>query len=82
MSSIAPLVSQEVEKACAEKGVKMLDAPVSGGEPKAIDKYAVYNGGWRQSCFDEVYDVLMCMGSSVVLCETLEQATQPSLLIR
>ena len=37
MSSIAPLASQEISKACAEKGVRMIDAPVSGGEPKAID---------------------------------------------
>ncbi|NCC90945.1 MAG: 2-hydroxy-3-oxopropionate reductase, partial [Spirochaetia bacterium] len=46
MSSIAPLASQEVEKACAEKGVRMLDAPVSGGEPKAIDgSLAIMVGG-------------------------------------
>src|SRR5512138_3074310 len=37
MSSIAPLAAQEVAKALAAKGVEMLDAPVSGGEPKAID---------------------------------------------
>ena len=37
MSSIAPDVSREIEKVCAEKGVKMIDAPVSGGEPKAVD---------------------------------------------
>jgi 2-hydroxy-3-oxopropionate reductase len=37
MSSIAPLVAREIHDALAEKGVPMLDAPVSGGEPKAID---------------------------------------------
>lgn len=37
MSSIAPLASQEISARLAEKGVTMLDAPVSGGEPKAID---------------------------------------------
>ncbi len=35
MSSIAPLASQEVAAECAKKGVRMLEAPVSGGEPKA-----------------------------------------------
>ena len=35
MSSIAPLASKEVSEKAAEKGVVMLDAPVSGGEPKA-----------------------------------------------
>ena len=33
MSSIAPLVSQRIAAECAKKGVGMLDAPVSGGEP-------------------------------------------------
>ena len=37
MSSIAPLASKEICEACKKKGVRMLDAPVSGGEPKAID---------------------------------------------
>lgn len=68
MSSIAPLASQEVAKACAEKGVKMLDAPVSGGEPKAIDGTLSIMVGGEQSVFDEVKEVLSAMGSSVVLC--------------
>lgn len=68
LSSIAPLASQEVAKACAEKGVKMLDAPVSGGEPKAIDGTLSIMVGGEQSVFDEVKDVLLKMGASVVLC--------------
>ena len=68
MSSIAPLVSQEIEKKCAEKGVKMIDAPVSGGEPKAIDGTLSIMVGGDTAVFDEVYDILMSMGSSAVLC--------------
>src|SRR5436309_11422269 len=37
MSSISPLVSQKIGAACDAKGVGFLDAPVSGGEPKAIE---------------------------------------------
>ena len=37
MSSIAPLASREISEALKAKGIDMLDAPVSGGEPKAID---------------------------------------------
>ena len=37
MSSIAPAVTQDVTARLAEKQVEMLDVPVSGGEPKAID---------------------------------------------
>lgn len=68
MSSIAPLASQEIGKACAEKGVKMLDAPVSGGEPKAIDGTLSIMVGGEKAIFDEVYDILMAMGGSAVLC--------------
>ncbi|MDD3996875.1 MAG: 2-hydroxy-3-oxopropionate reductase [Sphaerochaetaceae bacterium] len=66
MSSIAPQVSKEVAAACAKKNVVMLDAPVSGGEPKAIDgTLAIMVGGDAQT-FEKVKPVLEKMGSSVV----------------
>ena len=68
MSSIAPLVSQEIYKACAEKGVRMIDAPVSGGEPKAIDGSLSIMVGGDEETFQEVYDILMAMGTSAVYC--------------
>lgn len=68
MSSIAPLASQEISKACTEKGVKMIDAPVSGGEPKAIDGSLSIMVGGPEEVFQEVYDILMVMGGSAVHC--------------
>ncbi|RRK35542.1 2-hydroxy-3-oxopropionate reductase [Schaedlerella arabinosiphila] len=68
MSSIAPIVSQEICKACLEKGVRMIDAPVSGGEPKAIDGTMAIMAGGDRAVFDEVYDTLMVLGGSVVYC--------------
>lgn len=68
MSSIAPLVSQEIYKACAEKGVRMIDAPVSGGEPKAVDGSLSIMVGGDEETFQEVYDILMAMGASAVYC--------------
>lgn len=67
MSSIAPAVSIEVGKALAEKGVKMLDAPVSGGEPKAIDGTIAIMVGGDEATFETVKDVLLVMGASAVL---------------
>lgn len=67
MSSIAPAVSQEVAAKLAEKDVEMLDAPVSGGEPKAIDGTLAIMVGGKQQVFDKVKDVLAVMGGSVVL---------------
>jgi 2-hydroxy-3-oxopropionate reductase len=66
MSSIAPAAAQEVAQALGERGVKMLDAPVSGGEPKAIDGTLSIMVGGNPQTFDHVRDVLAVMGSSVV----------------
>lgn len=67
MSSIAPLVSREVGARLAEKGVAFLDAPVSGGEPKAIDGSLSVMVGGNQEIFDKCYPVLKSMAGSVVL---------------
>ncbi|MBO6001282.1 MAG: NAD-binding protein, partial [Spirochaetales bacterium] len=68
MSSIAPAVSQKVCAACAEKGIKMLDAPVSGGEPKAIDGTLAIMVGGDKALFDEYQSLLLQMGASAVYC--------------
>ncbi len=66
MSSIAPLVAREIHDALAQKGVPMLDAPVSGGEPKAIDGTLSVMVGGDKAVFDGVKDVLGTMAASVV----------------
>jgi len=66
MSSIAPLVSREVASKLAEKGVDMLDAPVSGGQPKAIDGTMSVMVGGKQEIFDTCYPVMKAMAGSVV----------------
>ena len=68
MSSIAPLVSREVAAALADKKIRMLDAPVSGGEPKAIDATLSIMVGGNPADFDEYLPILKTMGASVVLC--------------
>ena len=67
MSSINPLVSQKIGKACAEKSVEFLDAPVSGGEPKAIDGTLAIMVGGSEAAFAKAEPLLKCMGSSVTL---------------
>ena len=66
MSSIAPLVSREIYEALKEKGVKMIDAPVSGGEPKAIYGTMSVMVGGDKEVFDACYDVMDAMAGSVV----------------
>jgi 2-hydroxy-3-oxopropionate reductase len=67
MSSISPTVSQKVAAACAEKGVEFLDAPVSGGEPKAVDGTLAIMVGGKPEVFEKALPVLQKMGSSVTL---------------
>src|SRR5664280_2312323 len=71
MSSITPIVSREISEALAQKGIRMLDAPVSGGEPKAIDGTLSIMVGGAQADFDEVLPIFKAMGSSAVLTGTV-----------
>ena len=66
MSSIAPSVSQRIAAECAEKGVDMLDAPVSGGEPGAVAGTLAIMVGGKQEQFDQSVDLLKVMGANVV----------------
>lgn len=67
MSSISPIVAQKVGKACNDKGIDFLDAPVSGGEPGAIAGTLAIMVGGKQAVFDKVKPILEKMGSSVTL---------------
>ena len=66
MSSIAPAAAQEISAAVKEKGIVMLDAPVSGGEPKAIEGTLAVMVGGDANAFETVKPILEKMGSSVV----------------
>jgi 2-hydroxy-3-oxopropionate reductase len=66
MSSIAPLVSREISGKLEEIGVDMLDAPVSGGEPKAIDGTMSVMVGGKKDIFDKCYPIMDAMAGSVV----------------
>jgi len=67
MSSIAPDVAIEVATALQKNGIRMIDAPVSGGEPKAIEgTLAIMVGGSRKD-FDEAMPLFDVLGSSALL---------------
>ena len=68
MSSINPVASKEIAAELAKKNIEMLDAPVSGGEPKAIDGTLSFMVGGKQEVFDQYKDLLGAMGASVVRC--------------
>lgn len=66
MSSIDPTESKSIGAELAKKGIEMLDCPVSGGEPKAIDGTLSVMCGGKKELFDKYYDTLMIMAGSVV----------------
>ncbi|MBM3851920.1 MAG: 2-hydroxy-3-oxopropionate reductase [Verrucomicrobia bacterium] len=66
MSSIAPLVSRELAAALGAKGIELLDAPVSGGQPKAIDGTLSVMVGGKPEVFDRCLPVFKAMAASVV----------------
>jgi 2-hydroxy-3-oxopropionate reductase len=67
MSSISPIVSQKIAAACGAMGVDFMDAPVSGGEPKAIEGTLAIMVGGSDAAFQRAEPLLKCMGSSVTL---------------
>jgi len=66
MSSIDPTESRAISAELAQKGIQMIDAPVSGGQPKAIDGTISIMVGGPRELFEKYYDVLLCMGGSAV----------------
>ncbi|MCR5089171.1 MAG: 2-hydroxy-3-oxopropionate reductase [Oscillospiraceae bacterium] len=68
MSSINPVDSRELAAEVGKYGIEMLDAPVSGGEPKAVDGTLSIMVGGKAEIFERFREMLGAMGSSVVRC--------------
>lgn len=66
MSSIDPTESKAIGAELEKFGIEMMDCPVSGGEPKAIDGTLSVMCGGKKELFDKYYDLLMVMAGSVV----------------
>ncbi len=66
MSSINPLVSQEIEKKLRTKGVEMLDAPVSGGETGATQGTLAIMVGGEEKVFKEAMEIFRAIGRNIV----------------
>ena len=71
MSSIDPVETRSIGAALAEKGIEMIDAPVSGGEPKAIDGTLSVMAGGKEELIERYRPLLSTMAASVVRCGDL-----------
>ncbi len=67
MSTVSPKTTQEVAAALKERGVEMLDAPVSGGDVGAINGTLSIMIGGAQAVFDECMPVFEAMGQNINL---------------
>lgn len=67
MSSVTPSEAQICEKKLLERNIHFVDAPVSGGEPKAIDGTLAIMAGGNQEDFDRVLPYFQAIGSSALL---------------
>ena len=68
MSSITPQTSVDLAKAAKDKGIRVLDAPVSGGEAGAIEAVLSIMVGGEQADFDAAKPLLDALGKTIVLC--------------
>ena len=67
MSSISPISAKKIYEKAKAKEIDFIDAPVSGGEPKAIDGTLSIMAGGDADVFEKVKDLLLIMGGSAIL---------------
>lgn len=68
MSTISPQASQQIAAALSQKGLVMLDAPVSGGQVGAVEaKLSIMVGGPKDA-FERARPMLACMGRTITHC--------------
>lgn len=68
MSTIAPTSAVRVANALAQKGVRCLDAPVSGGDVGAQQGTLSIMVGGDPATFEEMQPIFAVLGKSAVLC--------------
>jgi 2-hydroxy-3-oxopropionate reductase len=67
MSTISPIVTKKIGAALAPKGVKMVDAPVSGGEKGAMDAALSIMVGGDKDVFDALLPIFQTLGKTITL---------------
>lgn len=67
MSSIAPDASKTMEEKLKTRGIRMIDAPVSGGEPKAVEGTLAIMVGGEEADFEDAKPLFDVLGSSALL---------------
>lgn len=67
MTTSSPSLAQKIYQKAKEKGVKALDAPVSGGDIGAKNATLSIMVGGEEADFNEMFSIFSTMGKSVIL---------------
>jgi 3-hydroxyisobutyrate dehydrogenase len=68
MSTISPAVTRSIAQRYAEKGIELLDAPVSGGETGAVNATLSIMAGGKPDAFERCRPLLEVLGKSITYC--------------
>jgi 2-hydroxy-3-oxopropionate reductase len=68
MSTISPVTSKKLAEVARAKGVRILDAPVSGGEKGAIEASLTIMVGGPKEVFDDCLPIFQVIGKNIVYC--------------
>ncbi|MGG0717161.1 NAD(P)-dependent oxidoreductase [Robertmurraya massiliosenegalensis] len=66
MTTAIPTITKEIAATLEEKGLRMIDAPVSGGVVKAEDGTLTIMVGGKEQDFEEVLPYLQIIGENIV----------------
>jgi 2-hydroxy-3-oxopropionate reductase len=66
MSSISPVTTKDMARRLVQKGVDMIDAPVSGGEVGAVNATLSIMAGGKPEVFERVKPLFELMGKNIV----------------
>jgi len=65
MSTISPAIARDVARRLGERGIAMLDAPVSGGVAGANTASLTFFVGGEKTIFERTRPLLECMGKTI-----------------
>ncbi len=68
MSTISPVTTKKLAEEAKARGVRILDAPVSGGESGAIEATLTIMVGGAKPVFDDCLPIFQAMGKNIVHC--------------
>jgi 2-hydroxy-3-oxopropionate reductase len=68
MSTVSPVTSKKLAEVAKSKGVRILDAPVSGGEKGAIEATLTIMVGGAKEVFEDCLPLFQAMGKNIIYC--------------